>query len=520
MANTVLTMQQIRSILQLLEKGFSYRSIAQELKINRKPVTTYGKRIIESGLSFKELRQLSDAELSKIVYPSTPSAPLPDPERRKAFDKLVGYMLSELKRTGVTRQLLWEEYKRDNPDGYGYTQFCILLKEAANTVNPTMRIVHWPANMLMIDFAGDKMCFVNKSTGELIECLVLVAVLPFSDYCFAIALLNASMLFLIHALNKCLEYFGGVPIHFKTDNMKQVVAQSCRYEPLFTDAIQQWALHYNIALLATRVKKPKDKAAVENEVKIAYRRIYAPLRNEIFFSIEELNAAISKQLEIHNHKIFQGKDISRRHLFDKEEKSLLQQLLDEPFVIKHKTQAKVQKNYHITLGEDWHHYSVPYTYGKTVTAVYNTNIVEIYYQLQRIALHKRSFKKHDFTTIAHHMPDGHRSYFEQQGWTPDYFLGKATTVGPNTAAYMQGILKARQFTEQTYNACRGILRLHNDYGSERLELACMMALKGSSYNYRTIQNILMNNRDKLLQVQSELFRIPEHQNLRGPDAYT
>ncbi|SFW90153.1 transposase [Chitinophaga sancti] len=171
MANTVLTMQQIRSILQLLEKGFSYRSIAQELRINRKPVTAYGKRIAESGLSFKELRQLPDAELSKIVYPPTAQAPLPDPERRKALDELIGYMLSELKRTGVTRQLLWEEYKRDNPDGYGYTQFCIFLKAAAKIVNPTMRIVHKPANMVMIDFARDKMSFINKSTENLLNAL-------------------------------------------------------------------------------------------------------------------------------------------------------------------------------------------------------------------------------------------------------------------------------------------------------------------------------------------------------------
>ncbi|SFW90142.1 hypothetical protein [Chitinophaga sancti] len=118
------------------------------------------------------------------------------------------------------------------------------------------------------------------------------------------------------------------------------------------------------------------------------------------------------------------------------------------------------------------------------------------------------------------MPNGYRSYFEQQGWTAEYFPDKAATIGPNTMAYMQGMFKASQFTEQTYNACRGILRLYKDYGLERLELACMMALKGNSYNYRIIQNILTNNRDKLLHVQPELFWIPEHQNLRDPDAYT
>ncbi|WP_245801891.1 hypothetical protein [Chitinophaga sancti] len=112
--------------------------------------------------------------------------------------------------------------------------------------------------------------------------------------------------------------------------MKQVVVQPCPYEPLFTDALQQWALHYNIAMLVARVRKPKEKAPVENEVKIAYHRIYAPLRNEIFFSIEEINAVISKQLEIHTHKLFQGKDYIRKQLFEKNEKSMLQSLPPSP----------------------------------------------------------------------------------------------------------------------------------------------------------------------------------------------
>jgi hypothetical protein len=302
--------------------------------------------------------------------------------------------------------------------------------------------------------------------------------------------------------------------------MRQVVTKSCRYEPLFTDAMQQWGLHYNIALLATRVRKPKDKASVENEVRIAYQRIYAPLRDQIFYSLRELNEAIADQLDKHNNKTFQGKDYSRRQLFETQEKPLLQALPAESFILKHKVNAKVQKNYHITLGEDWHHYSVPYTYiGKVVQAVYDADIVEIYFQLKRIALHPRGYKRHGFTTSKEHMPEGHRRYFEQQGWTPDYFLERAAKVGPDTVLYVQALLKARLFTEQTYNACRGLLRLQKDFGPERLELACRIGLKGSVFNYRTIHKILNNNQDKLLAIQPDLFKIPEHKNLRGPSAY-
>ena len=521
MANKVITMQQIRAIIQLLEKGFSLRSIAAQVGLSRQPVTLYAARLKNASYSLEELRLLPDADLANIVYTPAVAAPLSESARRQELNARMAYFLSELKRTGVTRLLLWEEYRKESVDPFRYTQFCILLKQASKTSDASMHLVHAPAAMMMVDFAGDKMSYVDRSTGEVIFCPVLVAVLPYSKYTFAIALADASIPQVIKALNACLAYFGGTPLSLKTDNMKQVVTKSCRYEPLFSEVLQQWSLHYNITLLATRVAKPKDKGAVENEVKIAYQRIYAPLREDLFYHIDQLNQAIIKRLSMHNKKLFQLKDFSRMQQFSLEEKSLLLPLPAEAFVIRHQVLAKVQKNYHITLGENYHHYSVPYKFiGKQVSVVYDTDTVEIYFQHQRIALHRRSYKKHDFSTVGDHMPEGHQQFFEQQGWTPAYFLDQAARIGPAVQRYMDEVLKGRAYTEQTYNACRGILRLHTQYGSERLQSACCRALTGNVYNYRTIQNILASNQDKLQDAeQYDLFRPPEHPNLRGPDAY-
>ena len=514
-------MQQIRTIIQLLEKGFSLRTISSQIGLSRPTVTFYAVRLKSAPYSFEELRQLTDEDLAAIVYVPAVAVPLSENARRQEFDSRIGYFLSELKRTGVTRQLLWEEYRKESIDPFRYTQFCILLKQASQINTASMYLVHAPAAMVMADFAGDKMSYVDRSTGEVIFCPVLVAVLPFSKYTFVMALIDASIPQVIKVLNACLVYFGGVPLSFKTDNMKQVVIKSCRYEPLFSEALQQWSLHYNITLLATRVGRPKDKAAVENEVKIAYQRIYAPLRDVQFYDIDQLNDAIHHQLTIHNEKLFKLKDYSRLQQFKNEEASLLQPLPEESFVIRHKVVAKVQKNYHITLGENYHHYSVPYQYiGKKVSVVYDTDIVEIYYQHKRIALHKRHYRKHDFTTVGDHMPQGHQHFFEQQGWTPTYFLSQAILIGPAVQRYMDEVLKGRAFTEQTYNACRGILRLHKQYGSLRLQAACTRALTGHVFNYRTIQNILIGNHDKLQAGQQpDVFRLPDHSNLRGPDTY-
>lgn len=514
-------MQQIRSIIQLLEKGYSLRAISLQVGLSRQPVTIYASRLKNARYTLEELRRLPDKDLAGIVYAPDVSLPVSANARHQELTAKMDYFLSELKRTGVTRLLLWEEYRKESPDPLRYTQFCILLKQAAQISNATMHLVHQPAAMVMVDFAGDKMSYVDRSTGEVISCPVLIAVLPFSKYTFAMALPDATIPQVIKALNACLAYFTGVPLSLKTDNMKQVVTKSCRYEPLFTSALEQWSLHYNITLLATRVGKPKDKGAVENEVKIAYQRIYAPVRDQVYHHIDELNQAVIKQLALHNEKLFQLKDHSRLQQFEKQEKPFLQPLPAESFVIRHRVLAKVQKNYHITLGENYHHYSVPYHFiGKQVSVVYDTDIVEIYHLHKRIALHRRSYKKHDFTTIGEHMPQGHQNYFKQQGWTPAYFLDQALKIGSAVHSYMDEVLKGRAFTEQTYNACRGILRLDKQYGSNRLQSACSRALNGRVFNYRTIQNILINNLDQLPEIyQPDMFQLPDHGNLRGPDTY-
>jgi transposase len=475
-------------------------------------------RLNASAFSLEELQLIDDADLRAIVYADAQQMQ-PDP-RRDDFKSRINYFLAELKRTGVTQQLLWEEYKKEKPGGYEYSQFCDLFAQHKKINEATMHFKHMPADIVMVDFAGEPLSYVDPATGELISCPVFVAVLPCSGYSFVIALPNAKQPSVIKALNSCLQYFGGVPMSIKCDNMKTAVTRSSRYEPVFTETLLQWSLHNNITLLAARVRKPKDKASVENQVKLSYQRIYAPSRNQIFFSLDELNADIIMQLNLYHQRTFQRKDYSRLESFISNEKSLLQDLPPEQYIIRHVAKAKVQKNYHITLGENWHHYSVPFSFiGKTVNALYDTDTVEIYYEHKRIALHKRNYKPHDFTTIKEHMPESHQRYSEQQGWTPEYFLDQAARVGVSTHLYIQGVLKARRFTEQTYNACLGIMRLVRSYTPLRVEAACKRALTGQSYSYTTINNILINNLDTLESIQPPLFNMPEHNNLRGPEAY-
>jgi transposase len=519
MSNKLVAMQQIRLLIHYLQKGHSQRKIAQQLGLSRNTIKLYADRIQASPLSLTAIGQLDQAALSALVYPSL-QTPQTD-SRRLDLSQRIPYFFSELNRTGVTRRLLWEEYKQQYPAGYSYGQFCERLSQDKKISQASMHFEYAPADMLLVDFAGDQLSYVDQQSGEVISCPVLVCVLPFSGYSYVVALPNASQPHLLKALNECLSFFGGIPANFKSDNMKQLVQKSCRYEPVFTQMIQQWALHNQITLLAARVRKPKDKAPVESEVKLAYQRIYAPLRDEVFFSLSALNQAILQQLAAHHQRPFQKKEANRYTRFMELEKPYLQSLPAQQYVMHHSVEAKVQKNYHIILGEDWHQYSVPFSYiGKKVQAIYDTDTVEIFYQHQRIVLHVRSYKKHGYSTIAAHMPQAHLQYQQQQGWTADEFLLQAEKIGPTTHAYMQQVLSGRRFTEQTYKACQGLMRLARSYGPERMEAACSRALQGHSYNYRTILNILSANLDKLQPTnQTCLFSLPAHDNLRGAKAY-
>ena len=384
-----------------------------------------------------------------------------------------------------------------------------------------MHFDHPPAELMEFDFAGDEINYVNPQSGEIVKCAVLVCRLPCSGYTYIEALPSQQRLWLIESLGRALNYFGGVPYMVRTDNMKQFVKKANRYEPSFDAYAQQWSGHYNTTLTATRVAKPRDKASVESSVNTAYYRVYAPLRNENFHSLVELNKAIFEKTDKLNHSKYQGRDYCRYDKFISLEQPLLRPLPQEAFVPKSTRSAKVAKNYHVMLGEDKHFYSVPHPYiGKQVSIVYDTQNVEIYLNQQRIASHWRDTRSNAYSTLAEHMPANHKHYTEQRGWDEEYFLKRSTSIGENTVTAIREVLKQKIFKEQNYRSCIGIIRLADKYGKTRLEAACARAL---SYNgkvtYGALNNILEKSLDKQPLQTTLDYSLPEHDNLRGSGAY-
>jgi transposase len=518
MANKTINMLQVRRIIQLKKHGNSNRQIARELRISRDSVNEYTKRIEQTGIDSEQLLRLPDEDLCVLLYPSTP--PIRRDWRYNDFQQRVKSLVEELAKPRTNRQVLWEEYLKQVPGGYSYSQFCEHLGRYLETTRAVMHFEHQPGAEMMIDFAGDNMSYIDPRTGEIIGCPVLVCILPFSGYTYMEALLSAQREQLLKGLNNCLIFLGGVSFSIKSDNLAQMVKKSNRYEPAFNELAEQWSMHYDTTLTATRVRSPRDKASVESMVNTVYNRVYAMLRNKVFHSIDQLNEAVREQIEIFNQRLFQGRDYSRYDKFLQHEKSLLRPLPATVFVPKYKVSSKVQRNYHITLGEDRHHYSVPYQYiGRQVEVVYDTDTVEVYYEHQRIACHKRDYRRYQYTTLAEHMPPNHKYYNQIKGYDRDYFLERSRIIGEKTVSAIERVLDQKVFIEQTYNSCLGVLRLADKYGNERLDAACARALLGSKVTYTMIRNILERNLDKSCQQPELLPHIPPHENIRGQEAY-
>ena len=511
-------MDQIRKILENYLTTPKIKELARLHGVSKNTIRKYLRRCKRSKIPLPKLLKLPDEVLKGIVYPS---GDITDRERAKHFSGQVDYWFKELKKTGVTRQLLWEEYKASYPAGFGYSQFCERIRQVSVNRNYTLQLEHKPAQELMLDFAGKKLHWIDRATGEIVEVEILVGVLPFSQYTFAIALPSQKMEDFTHGINQALLYFGGCPKAILSDNLKSYVTKPCKYEPTFNELCVQLGEHYLIDLSAARVGKPKDKASVENVISTLYSRIHAPLRNEEYYSLEDLNVAIRERLKEHNEKSFQKRAGSRKEIFEKYEQHLLRQLPSSLFEIKHQTTAKIQKNYHAFLGEEKNYYSVHYRHvGKTVKVLYTQQTVEIFDKQTRIAVHKRlhARQSYRYQTLKAHMPDKHQIFERINGYTGADFTSLAKNIGPKAEWAIRKILQSRIHEEQSYKSCLGVLRLATTYGKQRLELACKRCMEVDKVNYQMLKNILKR---KLDQPQLNLFTTqePDHKNIRGADAY-
>ena len=508
-------MIKIRQILRLQSQGLSKLQIAAQTGIARNTLKKYIKEFISSGLSFEEINELSDKELEDL-FVKPEDRPLN--ERLQILFSLFPATEKELKRKGVTRQLLWKEYKTHHPDGVGLSQFKHYFSQWKAQVNPTMHMEHKAGDKLYVDFAGDKLEIINEQTGEVKPVEVFVAILGASQLTYVEAVMTQQKEDFIFACENALHYCGGVPAAIVPDNLKSAVSKSSKYEPTLNETFADFAEHYGTAILPARAYRPRDKALVENAVRIIYTRIYVKVKRQQYLTLQDLNAAILTALEEHNNAPLRGRNYSRRQQFDEVEKNILMPLPELRYELKKHQYATVAKNGHVGLSADKHYYSVPYRFiGKKVKLLYSRSNVEIFYNYERIALHERTKSAYRYTTQKDHMASTHRFVSE---WTPERFTSWAAGIHEDVRLYVLKVLDRKQHPEQAYKSCMGILGFAKKVGNDRLIKACQRALGYGAYNYKTIQKILERELDlRDTPDETDQLQMPFHDNIRGENYY-
>lgn len=509
-------MKHTREIIRLKYVcNLSDRAISNVVNLSRPTVAKICKNFSESGLEYGQIKEMSDSDLSlkfsekKVV----------SPKAEILIAKFPQYAI-ELKKKGVTLQLLWEEYIREYPDGLRTSQFGRLFNKWKNDQKVSMHINHKAGDKMYIDYAGHKMSYRNRESGEIIQAEIYIAILPASQLTYVEATVSQNQEQFMRSTERAIWYFGGVPSALVPDNLKSGVIKANIYEPEINRLFADFADHYRTAVVPARARKPKDKAHVENAVKICYRRIFAPLRNHKFYSLKELNDAIQIKLESYNNKKLSNMTVSRRELFEEVEHEELNKLPIERYPLKYTQDCKVAFNYHVQLKEDKHYYSVPYLLkGKEVRIIYDDRNVAIYHDNIRVVQHKRSTLAHKYTTKKDHMPLNHRF---ADDWDPEKIKRWAESIGKHTLWVICYILDSKKYPEQAYKSCMGILTQAKKHGGNFLELACRKASNMERVNYKFICEEVSRIKEQYEKDQDDkqqnllpLF----HENVRGEGYY-
>jgi transposase len=510
------TMSTIKQVLRLNMLGKSNKGIAKTTGLSKNTVKKYLQLAHSMAIDLPALMEMEDALLEQQFVTRNHG----EEQRYEELEALFPGMIQELGvKPGVTRWVLWGEYRAKHKGGYGYSQFCYYLQQHMHKKAATMHIEHHPGESMYVDFTGKKLHIVDQETGDIQAVEVFVALLGYSQYAYVEAIRSQKMEDFITAVENALFYFQGCPKLIVSDNLKSAVTKASRYEPELNDTFLDFSNHYNMGSDPTRPYKPKDKPLVENAVKIVYSRVFAALRNKTFFRLPELNVAIKECIDKHNRTPFQGFTESRYDRYETTERATLHALPQNRFEIKTIRELTVQQNCYIEIRQDRHYYSAPHRYiGKHIRVIYTQTSVSIYFKGDRVAFHVRDFKP-GYTTIPEHLTSTHAFFLS---WSPEKFTNWGTDIGVEVGDYIKKVIESKPFPEQAYKSCLGILSLAKKDSRENLIKACKRASDIGVYNYVIIKTILQNKAHLHIEddlEESNQYKLPLHENIRGASSY-
>ncbi|MDE6481038.1 MAG: IS21 family transposase [Muribaculaceae bacterium] len=512
----------LKNILRCHASGMGIKETALTFHISRNTVRKYVRMFISSGKSTEQLLALSEEHLRELLGIKE-FREREVSQRRMELEALIPEYVARLSRKGMTVRKLFNEYREEHPDGLQETTFKLAIRQYQVHSKVVGHVEHYAADQMYIDFAGDKLEVVDEVTGEIKKAEVFVAILPFSHYTYCEAVWSQKKEDLIKGCQNAFEYFEGVTAAIVPDNLKAAVARSDRNEPVINEEFAAFAEHYGCAVYPARVRHPKDKALVENAVKLLYRSVYIDIEGMVFSSLETLNATLHISLHDFNTKPMAGRDMSRKDMFIKGERDFLRPLPERRFVMKERKLMTVGKNCYVSLFK--HHYSVPREYvGKRVALLFDADRVEIYCGLNLVTTHDRCDIPYAYSWKKEHNLPGHYGPYDKD---LQELFDKAAQLDNIVYTYLLEVDRTMQYPPKSFSSCRGILSLEKKYGPDRLIAACACATQKSEYGYQAVRQVLeqgddadfLPDEDGNAQSCCEQIKTPVHKNIRGREYY-
>ena len=394
-------------------------------------------------------------------------------------------------RKNMTLMFLWNRYKKkceeEGARFYQYSQYCELYNKWCEENYETAHFDAVIAQKMEVDFAGQTFTMVDPVTGEIMTIVVFVAILPYSQYIYAEGMLSTKEPQWIDVNNHALDYFGGVPALVVCDNCKQaVIVNQDWIEPELNKDYADWADHYGTVILPAKVRKPKFKSSVENAVGILEKGFFHKLEERQYFSLEQFNQDLWKELEALNKEPFKKKEHNRYYYWE-EEKLELMPLPSTHYEYMERRTATVSSDFHVRF--DNAYYSVDKAHlHKKVSIKASATVVRIYSLAGEFLCEwPRVTRKGQWSTNPEHLPDNYKGFTQ---WNGPYFIQKAQLIGKNTETVIRTILKSRTYEVQTYRMCIGILNFTKKYSNRALEECCKQAIKLNKQKYTFIKNTI------------------------------
>ena len=514
MSNPRISIATLKQLIQFQSSTLTTREIGRALHLSQGAVSKYQNAVRTAGLAWEEAQHFEDAELERRVWQARAER-----RPRHVVSPDCASIHTELKRhKHVTLQLVWEEYHATHGTlALRYSAFCERYRQWVKRLRRSMRQRHYAGEKLFVDYAGRTVPIYGVTCEEAYRASIFVGALGASGYAYAEATRTASLPDWLGSHVRMLEFYGSAPTILVPDNPRVGVTKADRYEPELQRSYEEMAAHFSIAIIPARPYKPRDKPRAEFTVLLFCRWVLARLRHQRFFSLEELNAAIKPLLAQLNDRPFQKMPGSRRSVFEALDRPAMRPLPATPYVYAEWKRVHAAFDYHVDV--DRHYYSIPHALvGQELWARFSAATIEVFHRSVRVASHVRSYQRGVHTTTAEHMPIAHRAHAE---WTPTRLINWGASIGVNTCAVVEHLLKSKSHPEQGYRACLGLLSLGRQYGQARLEAASTLAVKLQSPTRKSVLSILKTGRDARQPVAAaeQQLELPEHPNVRGPQYY-